>query len=183
MPSIASVCPITSRVRGHVGLLDWYTVTLGIFTLVMLSAHGATYLTLKTEGTVHDRSLWLAGILWVTVCAGLVVISIETWFVRSELFGNMLHRPIAWLAVVIVLVGGAAIFTGIRSRMEFRAFAGSPARPACRSGYSADNSLFEMLCWMSVGIFPIIRGIDESTTFDVQGSLFESLWIDRSRSV
>jgi hypothetical protein len=93
-------------------------------------------------------------------------------------FGNMLHRPIAWLAV-----GGAAIFTGIRSRMEFRAFAGSPARPACRSGYSADNSLFEMLCWMSVGIFPIIRGIDESTTFDVQGSLFESLWIDRSRSV
>jgi cytochrome d ubiquinol oxidase subunit II len=113
------------RVRGHVGLLDWYTVSLGIFTLVILSAHGATYLTLKTEGAVHERSERLARISWVVVCAGLVVISIETWFVRPEFFPNMLHRPVAWLALLIALAGGAAIFSGIRSRMEFRTFAGS----------------------------------------------------------
>jgi cytochrome bd ubiquinol oxidase subunit II len=113
------------QVRGHTGLLDWYTISLGLFTLVILAAHGATYLTLKTEGAVHERSQWLTRRLWVTVCPGLVVITIETWFVRPEFFNNMLHRPLAWLAVLTVLAGGAAIFTGIRSRMEFRAFAGS----------------------------------------------------------
>src|SRR5215510_7285234 len=44
------------RVRGNVGLLDWYTVSIALFTAVILAAHGATYLTLKTEGLVHDRS-------------------------------------------------------------------------------------------------------------------------------
>lgn len=143
------------RVRGHVGLLDWYTVTLGIFTLVMLSAHGATYLTLKTEGTVHDRSQWLARMLWVTVCAGLVVISIETWFVRSEFFDNMLHRPLAWLAVAIVLAGGAAIFTGLRGRIEFRAFAGS-----C-------TVIVGLLAAGAVSIFPVML----RSTLDTEHSL------------
>jgi len=35
------------NVRGNVGLLDWYTVSIAIFTAVMLAAHGATYLTLN----------------------------------------------------------------------------------------------------------------------------------------
>ena len=42
--------------RGHVGLLDWYTVSIAFFAAVIQAAHGATYLTLKTEGPVHDRS-------------------------------------------------------------------------------------------------------------------------------
>jgi len=43
-------------VRGQVGLLDWYTVSVAVFAVVLLAAHGATYLTLKTDGAVHDRS-------------------------------------------------------------------------------------------------------------------------------
>src|SRR4029450_9828507 len=46
--------------RGNVGLLDWYTVSVAIFVAVLLAAHGATYLTLKTEGPVHDRSAQFA---------------------------------------------------------------------------------------------------------------------------
>src|SRR5262249_54717398 len=44
------------RTSGYVGLLDWYTVSVAIFAVVILAAHGATYLTLKTEGAVHDSS-------------------------------------------------------------------------------------------------------------------------------
>ena len=47
-------------VRGDVGLLDWYTVSMGAVCLVILTAHGATYLTWKTEGPVHDRSAAMA---------------------------------------------------------------------------------------------------------------------------
>ena len=53
------------NVRGHVGLLDWYTVSIAIFAAVVLAAHGATYLTLKTEGPVHDRSEKFGKYLWI----------------------------------------------------------------------------------------------------------------------
>src|SRR5438128_612368 len=55
------------NVRGHVGLLDWYTVSVAVLAVVMLAAHGATYLTLKTEGSVHDRSEKWAKYLWIAV--------------------------------------------------------------------------------------------------------------------
>ena len=51
-------------VRGRVGILDWYTVSVAVFTTVLLSAHGATYLRLKTIGQVHERSERLARWLW-----------------------------------------------------------------------------------------------------------------------
>ena len=35
-------------IRENVGLLDWYTVPMALFCVLILAAHGATYLTMKT---------------------------------------------------------------------------------------------------------------------------------------
>lgn len=112
-------------VRGHVGLLDWYTVSMGVFTLIILCAHGAVYLAIKTEGAVHDRAERLAGRLWMAVCPGFIAIAVETWWVRPELIAGMWHRPLVVVAVIIAVAGAAAIFTGLGSRREQRAFIGS----------------------------------------------------------
>ncbi len=112
-------------VRGQVGLLDWYTVSLGIFTLLLFGAHGTTYLAMKTNGAVQERSAQLARRLWWVLGAGLVIITIETWCVRPDLFGIMVTRPLAWLALLGVLAGGWAIYTGLRRPQEPRAFIGS----------------------------------------------------------
>src|SRR5215471_4082012 len=72
------------RVRGSVGLLDWYTVSIAIFAAVTLAAHGATYLTLKTEGPVHDRSATWAKYLWAAVVPLFLVISVESAIVRPD---------------------------------------------------------------------------------------------------
>ena len=40
----------TSACAGRVGILDWYTLSVAVFTTVLLAAHGATYLRLKTTG-------------------------------------------------------------------------------------------------------------------------------------
>ena len=37
------------------GILDWYTVIGGLMALVALGVHGALYISLKTEGPLHDR--------------------------------------------------------------------------------------------------------------------------------
>ena len=70
-------------VRGRVGILDWYTVSVAVFTTVLLSAHGATYLRLKTLGRVHQRSERLARWLWATALVLFAVISLETWVVPT----------------------------------------------------------------------------------------------------
>jgi len=72
-------------VRGEVGLLDWYTVSVAVFAVVVLAAHGATYLALKTEGPVHDRSEAYARDLWMMAGPLFLVVSVESgWFVPSS---------------------------------------------------------------------------------------------------
>ena len=111
--------------RGDVGLLDWYTVSVALFAAVMLAAHGATYLTLKTEGRVHDRSAATRGYsgrrlrrcCWSSpsnppwcapICSGT---RFTTHFGGSDC---------SWsVAAAITLVSGLA------TRREMRAFIGS----------------------------------------------------------
>ena len=94
---------------------------------MILSAHGATYLRLKTQGAVHARSERLARVLWSIVLVLFPVVSIETAVVRPDLYVAMLQRPIAWLAISVVGAGVWALLTGLRGRHEGRAFAGSCA--------------------------------------------------------
>ena len=114
-------------VRGQVGILDWYTLSVAVFTIVLILAHGATYLRLRTAGPVHERSERLACRLWTAALALFPVVSLETWVVRPGLHAAMLGRPVAWLAVAVVLAGAWALFTGLRGTAERRAFAGSCA--------------------------------------------------------
>jgi len=111
--------------RGRVGILDWYTVSVAIFTTVLLAAHGATYLRLKTVGPVHQRSARLARLLWVAVALLFVVVSIATEVVRPELFQSMLQRPLAWVALLVIGVSVWALLTGLWGTAEGKAFAGS----------------------------------------------------------
>jgi cytochrome d ubiquinol oxidase subunit II len=112
-------------VRGHVGLLDWYTVSIAILAVVMLAAHGATYLTLKTEGPVHDRSEKLAKYLWTAVVPLGVVVLAESRIVRPDLPGRAWSNPFWWLGLIITVVSIVCLVSGLSGRREWRAFLGS----------------------------------------------------------
>jgi cytochrome d ubiquinol oxidase subunit II len=128
----------------HGGLLDWYTVSIAIFATVMLAAHGANYLTLKTEGPVHDRSEAYAKKLWKAAAPLLVIVSIESWFVRPELPGQMVTNPFVWLGVVVILAATGALVSGLRARHEMRAFLGGTFL------------IGGMLATGAAGIFPVM---------------------------
>jgi cytochrome d ubiquinol oxidase subunit II len=112
-------------VRGYVGLLDWYTVSVAIFAAVILAAHGATYLTLKTEGPVHDRSAVCANYIWVAVAPLFLAISVETWVVRPDLIRPAIYNPFWWVGLIMIIVSTVAIISGLLTRREMRAFVGS----------------------------------------------------------
>ena len=112
-------------VHGHVGLLDWYTASIAVFAAVLLAAHGATYLALKTAGPVHDRSVILARYLWAAVLPLFVVITTESWTIRPELPLRAAANPICWLSSLVVVTAAVAVFSGLSRQREQRAFVGS----------------------------------------------------------
>jgi len=111
-------------VRGMLGILDWYTISMAVFTLVCLCAHGASYLAMKAEGEVHRRSKALTKWLWPCTVFLLLVVTLETYDVRPELFVGMAQRPMAWIGLACVAGGLTAIFTALRSGAEMRMFLG-----------------------------------------------------------
>jgi len=111
--------------RGDVGLLDWYTVSVALFAAVALAAHGATYLTLKTQGAVHDRSARYSRVLWASVAPLMLVISVESGIVRPDLLGHAMHNPLWWLGLIGICGAAIALVSGLATRNEMRSFVAS----------------------------------------------------------
>ena len=130
--------------HGKVGLLDWYTVPIALFCVLILTAHGATYLTMKTEGAVHERSVKLMRKLWLAVIPAFLLITVLTWLVRPELLQGIVFRPLAWLTLMICGASAYAIFTGISQRRERLALLGSTFL------------LFGLLMTGAVALFPVM---------------------------
>jgi cytochrome d ubiquinol oxidase subunit II len=110
---------------GRVGLLDYYTLSVGMLAITLLSAHGAAFLAWRTAGAVRDRCLRLERKLWPAVAALFAAVSLETAFVRPDLFAHLLARPLAWLAVAIAVGGAAVLVSSRRGLLDGRAFLGS----------------------------------------------------------
>ena len=130
--------------RGYVGLLDWYTVSVALFAVVALAAHGATYLTLKTEGIVHDRSAGYARVLWAAAALLVVVISALSAVVRPDVLEHALHNPYWWLGLLVVCAAVIVLVSGLARRREMLAFAGS------------NLLLAGLLAASAAAIFPIV---------------------------
>jgi cytochrome bd ubiquinol oxidase subunit II len=111
--------------RGYVGLLDWYTLSVALFATVVLTAHGATYLALKTLGPVHDRSSQYAKVLWTAAVPLLLLISVESGVVRPDLLGHAIHNLFWWLSLLLVSGAAIVLVSGLATRREMRAFIGS----------------------------------------------------------
>jgi cytochrome d ubiquinol oxidase subunit II len=55
----------------------------------------------------------------------MVIISLQTWFIRPELPLHGIQNVSSWLGVLLVITAGYAVFAGMRSGNEMRAFIGS----------------------------------------------------------
>ena len=98
----------------HPGILDWYTVMAGVVALVTLTAHGALYVTLKTDGDLGIRARKLAIVIWPAQLALTLISLVATWFVRPSIKENYLAYPIGFLIPLIVF--GSLILMLIASR-------------------------------------------------------------------
>ena len=116
-------------VRGRVGILDWYTLSVAVFTTVLLcGARRDLPPAQDTTGRCTQRSERLARVgCGSTALVLFPVVSVETWIVRPALYTAMLERPLAWLAIVVVVAESGRSSPGCAEQREERAFAGSCA--------------------------------------------------------
>ncbi len=114
-------------VSNPVGILDWYTVLMGVFVLVTIAGHGALFLAWKTEGPVHDRTAKVALPLWLGVVVLGVVVTFATAQVNPAVYANFGGRVLPWVGLLLFLAGLATVFFGIFTRKHLLAFLGSGA--------------------------------------------------------
>lgn len=113
------------QISAHPGILDWYTVLVGIFALTALALHGALYLIYKTSGVVQQRCYTLAVRLWGVLALLGIVTTAATAQVRPELYHNLLARPWTWSLVPVIVGGLGGIFVFLKQRRELPAFLAS----------------------------------------------------------
>jgi len=109
------------------GVLDWYTVLIGVFALVTLAAHGSLFLAWKTGGPVQERSVALSRKLWAAVVLVWLLATLASFLVTPVLFQNLPSAPLAWLAMAIFLGGLVVVFLGLNQKKHLLAFLGSGA--------------------------------------------------------
>jgi len=113
------------RLGPHPGILDWYTVMAGVMALITLTAHGALYVTLKTDGEVSQRARRIATAVWPLQLALTLISLVATWFVRPAIKENYLAYPVGFLIPVVVFGSLVLMLAGTRKGKELAAFLAS----------------------------------------------------------
>ena len=113
--------------REPVGILDWYTVLVGVFALAALAAHGAVYLVWRTEGPVQERAARAGRGLYAAVAVLWPVVTVATVRVNAGFLSSLASRPLAWLLAAVALGGLGSVFAGLARGGERAAFLGSCA--------------------------------------------------------
>ena len=159
--------------EGHVGLLDWYTLSIAVFGALMLAAHGATYLAVKTEGAVHDRSVRYAKWLWLAIVPLLAVVSLETYLVRPDLLGHALSNPMSWIGVVAILISVWALVSGLLRGHDWSSFLGANALIVSLLGTGA-ATIFPIMLYSTLA--PANSMTAYSAAADRGNLLISSIW-------
>jgi len=122
---------------GELGALDWYTVTVGLFAVATLAAHGAMFLRWKTAGALAARASGLAGRLWIASAALAIAVTAATAVVRPALLAALAGRPGLWILPAGAIAGFAAVFVALRRGWELGGFIASGATIAALLGMTA----------------------------------------------
>jgi cytochrome bd ubiquinol oxidase subunit II len=113
------------------GILDWYTILVGLTAYAALAMHGALWVVYKCEAEIAGRARRIARQLWwgLAVFTGLV-----TWFtfqIQPQVAANLKHHPWGFIFPAMALAGLFGTFIELRGepspQQERRAFLASCA--------------------------------------------------------
>lgn len=99
----------------HLGVIDWFTLMLGLVGVVSLAIHGANWIIFKTNSDLNPKLKKVIFNLNFVLLA-LVIISLSTWhIIDPNPFRNFMERP--WLIIFPLIT-----FTGLFGLFKVKSF-------------------------------------------------------------
>jgi cytochrome bd ubiquinol oxidase subunit II len=124
------------------GIIDWYTVLIGLAGVVTLTVHGALWVALKTTGDLQERCQALARRLWFVLLPLVLLISLVSFQIQPLLSRSFAERPWGIIFPVISAAGLAGIIVFLKRRIETAAF------------LSSCVFVLGLLCSAAMGLYP-----------------------------
>lgn len=132
------------RLGKETGILDWYTILVGVLALLALAMHGGLWLQMKTGGAVSLRAGKLAGQAWWGVIVLTTLVTAATFKVQPQVKENFTRWPAGFVFPLLAALGIAGVAFELRRRNERRAFLASIA------------FLTGMLASVVFGVYPMV---------------------------
>jgi cytochrome bd ubiquinol oxidase subunit II len=141
------------------GILDWYTVLIGLLAFVVLIVHGANWIALKTEGVLNARSHRISRTFALATALLTAVATPVTFWVSPWMFEGFLERPYGFV-LPLIAIGGLA-------GMIFFSFA-ERDRPAF---LSSSAYILGMLGSTVFGVYPrVLPAVNPENSLTIQNA-------------
>ncbi|MPQ47297.1 cytochrome d ubiquinol oxidase subunit II [Marinifilum sp. N1E240] len=140
----------------HPGVIDWFTIVIGVIAVVTLTIHGANWVILKTNASINEKLKSVVVKLNIALVL-LTIFSISIWhLIKPNPFSNFAENP--WLIIfpLIYITGLVGMFFIGKYKKDIYAF-------ICSSLLIAGG-----ICSSLASMFPVIlpstNSINESLT-------------------
>ena len=132
------------RLGDETGILDWYTILVGLLALAALMMHGSLWVRLKTTGAVGARACRFASQMCWAVIALTAVVTALTFQVQPQVRKNFASWPWGIVFPSLAVAGLAGVRWNIAKRNERNCFLASCAY------------LAGMLTSVVFGVYPMV---------------------------
>jgi cytochrome bd ubiquinol oxidase subunit II len=107
---------------GQTGILDWYTIFVGVVALATIALHGGAWLALKTEGELGERALRFVSLAWWLVALLTLAVTLVSFHVAPRLALGFHERPWGLVFPVAAIAGLLGIKWFARARQDIVVF-------------------------------------------------------------
>lgn len=102
-------------------LLNPYGLLGGVLFVLLFVQHGAIWLTIKTDGELHDNAARMSAKIWPILLGVAVIFLVYSWF-ATNLYQNYLANPVLFLVVLLTVAGLLGIRFFIAKEAFFKAW-------------------------------------------------------------
>jgi len=110
---------------GQTGILDWYTILIGVAALAVLALHGAVWLTWRTTDELQARARAAASRLWWLVAALTLLVTFTSFRLLPVGLLSFRVHPFGFIFPLLAITGLLAVKLFLRTEQEALAFAAS----------------------------------------------------------
>ena len=90
---------------GQAGIVDWYTLLVGVTSFLALAVHGSLWVVVKTEGSLQERTRLFGAKCWMALVPVTLLMSAASFFVQPNLIKQFGMHPWGAIFPVLAIVG------------------------------------------------------------------------------